>query len=102
MGTKLAFSSTYHPQTGGQTKRINQILEDMLRACALVYGPAWEICLPFAEFTYNNSYQSSIGMAPYAHHLTILCFLGIGKNKARLSTTTVLNKSYQGEGMMQG
>lgn len=65
MGTQLAFSSAYHSQTGGQTERVNQILEDMLRACALVYGPTWEISLPFAEFTYNNSYQSSIGMAPY-------------------------------------
>jgi transposase InsO family protein len=35
LDTQLCFSSTYHPQTNGQTKRVNQILEDMLRACAL-------------------------------------------------------------------
>src|SRR5665811_273260 len=65
MGTKLSFSTAYHPQTDGQTERVNQILEDMLRACVLSYGSKWEDCLPFAEFSYNNSYQSSLQMAPF-------------------------------------
>ena len=65
MGTDLTFSTTYHPQTGGQTERVNQIFEDMLRACAIIYGKDWETCLPFAEFSYNNSYQASIGMSPF-------------------------------------
>jgi hypothetical protein len=65
LGTKLSFSTAYHPQTGGQTERVNQILEDMLRACALSYGAKWEDCLPFAEFSYNNSYQASLQMAPF-------------------------------------
>ena len=65
LGTKLAFSTAYHPQTDGQTERVNQILEDMLRACVLSYGVKWEDCLPFAEFSYNNSYQSSLQMAPF-------------------------------------
>jgi hypothetical protein len=42
MGTKLDFSSAYHPQTDGQTERVNQIVEDMLRACVLTYGKDWE------------------------------------------------------------
>jgi hypothetical protein len=65
MGTKLSFSTAYHPQTGGQTERVNQILEDMLRACILSYGTKWEDCFPFAEFSYNNSYQASLQMAPF-------------------------------------
>jgi hypothetical protein len=63
--TKLNFSSAYHPQTEGQTKRTNQILEDMLRACALKYGKSWDKSLPYAESSYNNSYQASIEMAPF-------------------------------------
>jgi transposase InsO family protein len=38
LDTQLRFSFTYHPQTDGQTKRVNQILEDMLRVCVLQYG----------------------------------------------------------------
>jgi transposase InsO family protein len=63
--TKLNFISAYHPQTDGQTERTNQILEDMLRACALKYGKSWDKSLSYAEFSYNNSYQASIEMAPY-------------------------------------
>ena len=65
LGSKLKFSTAYHPQTDGQTERVNQILEDMLRACAIELPGSWDKHLPLAEFAYNNSYQSSIGMAPY-------------------------------------
>jgi hypothetical protein len=65
MDTKLNFSSACHPQTDGQTERTNQILEDMLRACALKYGKNWDRSLPYAELSYNNSYQASMEMAPY-------------------------------------
>jgi hypothetical protein len=44
---------------------VNQILEDMLRACALHYGKDWDKCLSLAEFSYNNSYQSSLKMASF-------------------------------------
>jgi hypothetical protein len=46
LDTKLNFSSAYHPQTDGQIERTNQILEDMLRACALKYGKSWDKSLP--------------------------------------------------------
>ena len=65
MGTKLKFSTAFHPQTDGQTERTNQILEDMLRACVLEFKGAWNKYLPLIEFSYNNSYQATIGMAPY-------------------------------------
>jgi transposase InsO family protein len=63
LGTKLLHSSAYHHQTSGQTERVNQILEDMLRACVLEFPQKWDECLPLAEFSYNNSYQESIKMA---------------------------------------
>ncbi|XP_035816157.1 uncharacterized protein, partial [Zea mays] len=65
MDTKLNFSSAYHPQTDGQTERTNQVLEDMLRVCALKHGRSWDKSLPYAEFSYNNSYQASLKMAPF-------------------------------------
>jgi len=65
MGTKLDFNSAYHPQTDGQTERVNQIMEDMLRTCVLTYSKDWEQNLPYTEFSYNNSYQASLGMSPF-------------------------------------
>lgn len=66
LGTKLSFSTAYHPQTDGQSERTIQTLEDMLRACMLDYRGSWEDHLHLVEFAYNNSYQASIGMAPFA------------------------------------
>ena len=57
MGTELCLSTTFHPQTYGQSERTIQTLEDMLRS--------WDHNLPLVEFAYNNSYHTSIGMAPY-------------------------------------
>jgi hypothetical protein len=65
LGTKLIRSSAYHPQTDGQTERVNQILEDMLRACIIHYGTNWDKYLALAEFSYNNSYQTSLQMSPF-------------------------------------
>jgi hypothetical protein len=65
LGTKLLHDSAYHPQTSGQTERVNQILEDMLHAYVLEFLQKWDDCLSLAEFSYNNSYQESIKMAPF-------------------------------------
>ncbi|KAA3473634.1 reverse transcriptase [Gossypium australe] len=65
LGTKLHFSTAFHPQSDGQSERIIQILEDMLRYCIPEFEGTWERYLPLVEFAYNNSFQSSIKMAPY-------------------------------------
>jgi transposase InsO family protein len=51
LDTQLCFSSAYHPHTDGQIERVNQILEDILRACALQYGRSWDKSLPYDKFT---------------------------------------------------
>ncbi|RZB91387.1 Transposon Ty3-G Gag-Pol polyprotein [Glycine soja] len=65
LGTKLKLSSAYHPQTDGQTEQTIHTLEDLLQACIIEQQGSWMDCLPLIEFTYNNSYQASIGMAPF-------------------------------------
>jgi hypothetical protein len=46
-------------------ERVNQIIEDMLRACVMIDGPKFDKHLRLAEFSYNNSYQESIKMSPF-------------------------------------
>ncbi|TYK05232.1 pol protein [Cucumis melo var. makuwa] len=65
LGTRLDFSTAFHPQTDGQTERLNQVLEGMLRACVLEFSGSWDSHLYLMEFAYNNSYQATNGMAPF-------------------------------------
>ncbi|GJR23145.1 putative reverse transcriptase domain-containing protein [Tanacetum coccineum] len=65
MGTRLDMSTTYHPETDGQSERTIQTLKDMLRACVIDFGNGWEGHLPLIEFSYNNSYHASIKAAPF-------------------------------------
>ncbi|GKA11198.1 hypothetical protein Tco_0690631 [Tanacetum coccineum] len=65
LGTRLDMSTAYHPQTDGQSERTIQTLEDMLRACVIDFGGNWDVHLPLAEFSYNNSYHWSIRRAPF-------------------------------------
>ncbi|GJX99876.1 putative reverse transcriptase domain-containing protein [Tanacetum coccineum] len=62
-GTQLDISTAYHPQTDGQSKRTIQTLEDMLRDCVIDFGKCWDRHLPLVEFSYNNSYHTSIKAA---------------------------------------
>ena len=63
--TKLQFRTAYHPQNDGQTERVNQILEDMLRMHVMHQPKKWEDYLSLLEFAYNNSYQESLKMSPF-------------------------------------
>ena len=65
LGTRLNFSTTFHPQSYGQSERLIQVLEYMLLGCVMAFTRSWDRYISLIEFAYNNSYQSSIGMAPY-------------------------------------
>ncbi|GKC41875.1 putative reverse transcriptase domain-containing protein [Tanacetum coccineum] len=58
-------STTYHPQTDGQSERTIQTLEDMLIACTINFVGNWDTHLPLVEFSYKNSYHTSIKCAPF-------------------------------------
>ncbi|GJQ89104.1 putative reverse transcriptase domain-containing protein [Tanacetum coccineum] len=65
LGISLDMSTSYDPQTDGQSERTIQTLEDMLRACVIDFGNGWVKHLPLVEFSYNNSYHASIKAAPF-------------------------------------
>nr|GFC10499.1 putative reverse transcriptase domain-containing protein [Tanacetum cinerariifolium] len=65
LGTSLDMSTTYHPETDGQSERTIQTLEDILRACVIDFGKGWVNHLPLVEFSYNSSYHACIKAAPF-------------------------------------
>ncbi|GJR56090.1 reverse transcriptase domain-containing protein [Tanacetum coccineum] len=65
LGTRLDMNTAYHPQTDGRSERTIQTLEDMLRAYVLDFRRSWDVHLPLVEFSYNNSYHSSVRCAPF-------------------------------------
>ncbi|KAD4982217.1 hypothetical protein E3N88_18888 [Mikania micrantha] len=86
LGTQINMSTSYHPQTDGQTERTNQTLEDMLRSCVIDFGGSWDIHLPLVEFSYNNSYHTSIQCAPFEALYgrkcrSPICWSEIGENQ---------------------
>ena len=83
---RLNFSAAFHPQTDGQSERVIQVLEDMLRSCVIDYEDSWDRHIPLVEFVYNNSFQSSIGMTPYEALYrrkcrTALCWIELSEKK---------------------
>ena len=63
--TSLNFSTTYHPQTNGQTKRVNQLIEDMLRMYVMDQPYKWEDYLYLVKFAYSNRYHASLKMSSF-------------------------------------
>jgi len=84
--TKLYLIIAFHPQSNGQLEKTIQTLEIMLRACALDYIGSWDHNLALVEFSYNNSYDTSIGMAPYEalynrHYKKPMCGEKVGERE---------------------
>jgi len=65
LGIKHSFSTAYHPETDGQTERVNQCVEDYLRAFVLTDQTQWQRYLPMAEFAFNNSHHVSLDTTPF-------------------------------------
>lgn len=65
MGTTLAMSTAYHPQTDGQTERMNRVLEEMLRHYIDPTQTDWDTHLAAAEFAVNNSYHEGTKSTPF-------------------------------------
>ncbi|GJT43475.1 reverse transcriptase domain-containing protein, partial [Tanacetum coccineum] len=65
LGTQLDLSIAYHPKTDGHSERTIQTLEDMLRAYEIDFGGNWDTHLPLVEFSYNNSYHTSVKCASF-------------------------------------
>ena len=65
LGALLDMSMAYHPQKDRQSERTIQTLEDLLQACVVDFGNSWDKHLPLIEFSYNNSYHTSIQCAPF-------------------------------------
>ncbi|GJS16420.1 putative reverse transcriptase domain-containing protein, partial [Tanacetum coccineum] len=73
LGTRLDMSTAYYSQTDGQSERTIQTLEDILRACVLYFEGSWDVHLPLIEFSYNNSYHSTVRCAPFEALYGIKC-----------------------------
>ena len=72
LGTKLAMSTSYHPQTDGQTERMNRVLEDYIRHYISFHHHDWDLWLTGAEIAINNSVSRSTGFTPF--------FMNYGRN----------------------
>ncbi|GJZ13992.1 putative reverse transcriptase domain-containing protein [Tanacetum coccineum] len=84
LGTQLDMSTTYHPQSDGQSEMTIQTLEDMLRACALDFRKGWDKHLSLVEFSYNSSYYTGIKVAPFEALRTVAYRLELPEQLSRV------------------
>lgn len=73
LGTNLDYYGAFYLQTDGQTETVNQVLEDMLRACIIDFQDSWKDHLLLIEFTCNNSFHTTTRMAPFKTHYRRPC-----------------------------
>ncbi|GJV70000.1 putative reverse transcriptase domain-containing protein [Tanacetum coccineum] len=92
--TRLDMSTAYHPQTDRQSHRTIQTLEDMLRACVIDFGNGWDKHLPLVEFSYNNSYHTSIKAAPFEALYGLKCRSPVCWDECRIQAAYDRYKSY--------
>ncbi|XP_069143352.1 uncharacterized protein [Solanum lycopersicum] len=78
---KVKLRVPFHPQTDGKAERSTQTLEDMLRACVIDFIGSWDDHFPLIEFSYNNSYHSSIGMTPLEELYSRRCRSQLGGSR---------------------
>ncbi|GJR62229.1 putative reverse transcriptase domain-containing protein [Tanacetum coccineum] len=100
LGTRLDMSTAYHPHTDRQNETTNQTLKDMLRACVIDFGNGWDKHLPLVEFSYNNSYHTSIKAAPfealYGRNDNVMVKVSPWKGVIRFDKQGKLNPRYIG------
>ncbi|KAD2805051.1 hypothetical protein E3N88_38428 [Mikania micrantha] len=98
--SQLNLSTTYHPQTDGQTERTIQVLEDMLRSSVIDFDGSWDTHLPLIKFSYNSSYQTSIKCAPFdalygRKCRSPICWAKIGESQFTVSHIRVSHEGFR-------
>ncbi|GKA29202.1 putative reverse transcriptase domain-containing protein [Tanacetum coccineum] len=100
LGTRLDISTAYHSQTDGQSVRAIQTLKDILRPCVIDFRNGWDKHLPPVEFSYNNSYHTSIKVAPFEALYGRKCRSPIcwakGLESVRYGVSNILDTAYWG------
>ncbi|KAE8971040.1 hypothetical protein PF010_g28085 [Phytophthora fragariae] len=90
LGTKLSMSTAAHPETDGQTERVNRVLEAVLRSYATSFA-SWSSFLPLAEFALNNAEHASTGLTPFfannARHPRVPALIAVGHPMAPRGST---------------